>query len=212
MLKELGESMPNLEHFHLIGADRVTQEGVMQVITRTPNLQTLAIEGLSHTFVSGPQISPNSARLTILWQDMTIFAAGLDNQPALHQLTTLSINFPSQNADQFFTSLATLLFNSPLEAFTMWTPGGQLQSNAHLPLQFVTDLTSTHGRRLKKFGMQRIVMDLDVIEVICRTCPNLEQLFIGLAKIDEVSSMITYNQHSQTLNPPRSFLEIIYLV
>lgn len=55
---------------------------------------------------------------------------------------------------------------------------------------FVTDLISAHGPRLKRFSLHRLPISLKALDDVCTGFTRLEQLFIVVEQEDLVSSCL----------------------
>jgi hypothetical protein len=78
--------------------------------------------------------------------------------------------------EDWILDVPALLSSSPLEEFQIYSTGPVFES---LPtVDFWMAIVNTHGSRLTRFSVHRMLIGLDSIEDICRRCPELEELFI----------------------------------
>lgn len=69
-----------------------------------------------------------------------------------------------------------LLSLSPLERFHIYSPGKFFESS---PTDiFWHRLATSHGKRLTRISVHRMLIGLDAINEICKQCTFLEQLFV----------------------------------
>lgn len=79
----------------------------------------------------------------------------------------------------FFDDLRTLLHTAPLTHFQIYS--SEQYADTAASDSFFRELAATHGGRLKRFSIHRMLICLDIVHAICRACVHLEQLFIVVA-------------------------------
>ena len=91
----------------------------------------------------------------------------------------LTLHQQSQSLEPWFDNVMALLAPAPLEVFQMYS----LNTFVAAPVtnRFWRALAATHGSRLKRFAVHRMMIGLDAIRDICEMCVKLEQLFIVIA-------------------------------
>lgn len=82
-----------------------------------------------------------------------------------------------------------LLSASPLERFHVSSLGGEVGGD--LDEEFCASIVAAHGERLRRFSVHRLRASLESVRVICRRCPNLQQLFIVMDHGDMVGTNAT---------------------
>jgi hypothetical protein len=92
---------------------------------------------------------------------------------------TLTLHQQSQSLGPWFNDVMTLLAPAPLEVFQMYSVNTFVA--APVTNRFWRALATTHGNRLKRFAVHRMMIGLDAIRDICEMCVKLEQLFIVIA-------------------------------
>lgn len=90
-----------------------------------------------------------------------------------------------------------LLASSQLEQFHISTAGGHV--GPALSDTFCASLVATHGVRLTRFSVQRMQMSLQAIELICRSCSELQQLFVVVEQRSLVSPIVSRSNTMQAL-------------
>lgn len=96
---------------------------------------------------------------------------------ALRELSTITLTVhPQSPLDAWMNNVLSLLSASPLKDFHIYSPGAFYEST--WTEQFWSQLVTTHGHRLNRFSVHRMLINLTAIEDICRRCPVLQQLFI----------------------------------
>lgn len=158
--------LPKLEHLHLIGCPKVTQNGVMAVIdANITGIISLGLEGLSPQF----DVSALSERC---------FARG-----GLTQLKSFTFALHPGSTDHTWAEGALdLLAQSPLEIFQLYSVGGgadALEAN-----RLCRQLVEAHGHRMTRFSFSRLLLELSSIRSMCEGCPNLTQLFVFISSRD----------------------------
>jgi hypothetical protein len=99
----------------------------------------------------------------------------------------------------WFSEISNMLSSARLQEFQIYTLGGDLNPQRHLPEQFVSQFIQDHGSRLLKFAVHRLRTSLVAVDMICRGCPHLGQLFIVLDEKDLVSPYIPPLKHTPHL-------------
>ncbi|KAG9031474.1 hypothetical protein FRB95_002720 [Tulasnella sp. JGI-2019a] len=208
MMKHIAAHSTKLEQLHLIGTPHVTDAGVAAVVAGSPSLISISFDGGKRISVGSGEKEPpehdsrhgsHSARGKGTQElrslslegvsphfDMKSLSLTIARRQALRHLSTLSITQPSHvSPTDFFPALTSILSMCPLEYFQIWTPGGELgRKGSVLTYDFVQSLVQTHGSRLKKFAVQRMETSLEIVNLVCRGCPALEQLYIVLKYCD----------------------------
>ena len=92
---------------------------------------------------------------------------------------TLTLHQHSQSLGPWFNDVMTLLAPAPLEVIQMYSVNTFVA--APVTNRFWSALVTTHGGRLKRFAVHRMMIGLDAIRDICERCVKLEQLFIVIA-------------------------------
>ncbi len=62
-----------------------------------------------------------------------------------------------------------------------------MTNSMYLDEQFIRRFCDTHGDRLIRFSILRLCISMDMLDLVCRSCANLEQLFIAVNRNDMVS-------------------------
>ena len=116
---------------------------------------------------------------------MADFSRQCRSHDALKNLKFITI---SHNADlhSWGDHLLDVLSTTSLEMFHISSSGGE--ARRALTDDFVEKLITAHGRRLKRFSVQRMYISMSAIEDICRRCHTLEELFVVVEVEDVVSS------------------------
>lgn len=117
--------------------------------------------------------------------------AELDSQArrhnALSRLHSITLTlYVGVDLTAWESQVLALLSLSPLEQFHISTAGGHVGPS--LSDAFCANLLATHGARLTRFSVQRMRMSLQAIELVCRSCPELQQLFV----VVEQRSLVRY--------------------
>lgn len=93
---------------------------------------------------------------------------------------------------RWMTDILNLLSTAPLEVFRIYSTGDLLDATATDYLW--TSLVRTHGHRLKKLSVHRMLISIDSISGICLSCPTLEELFVFIEPHLLVYRFTTYFQ------------------
>ncbi|EGO01171.1 hypothetical protein SERLA73DRAFT_179271 [Serpula lacrymans var. lacrymans S7.3] len=159
MLESIAPSLHHLEHFHITGCPKVTQRGILAVLSSNDHgLLSLGLEGLSQAF------------------DMTSFSRECPHLGSLNRLRTITLTVQQTPLQPWMQGVVNLLSTSPLESFQVYStapfPGASLDD------EFCNDIVTSHGARLTRFSVHRIYIGMSAVRDICSRCPQLEQLFI----------------------------------
>ncbi|KAF5384073.1 hypothetical protein D9615_003422 [Tricholomella constricta] len=138
----------------------VTHRGVWAVLTgNDAGLLGLGLEGVSAHF------------------DMGELSRRCLKTGALARLTSITLTVhPLLPLELWMNDVSTLLSAAPLQNFHIYSTGPFYESPWTEP--FWSQLVATHGHRLLRFSVHRMLISLRAIEEICRRCTALEQLFI----------------------------------
>jgi len=119
---------------------------------------------------------------------MTEFARQCNLSGVLKRLRSITLTVHQQlPMKEWITGVIELLSNSPLELFQIYSTGAFLESPMTDDLW--SRLILTHGKRLIRFSVHRMLISLEAIKTICTQCTNLEQLFIVVEPSSLVSSL-----------------------
>lgn len=103
----------------------------------------------------------------------------------LTNLTSITLTQPSHgNIDTLLSCLLTLLETSKLETFQLYASGAT--TDTAIDVEFIRSLVNQHGTSLKKVAVQRLKASLEVMQLLCSGCPQLEQLFITIDGKEDV--------------------------
>jgi len=160
VLENLAPNLVNLKHLYVTGCPKVTHQGVWAVISSNiSGLLGMGLEGLSPKF------------------DMAKFSQRCIDSKVLVGLRSVTLTVHQQQPlDVWMTNVLNLLSLAPLEIFQIYSTGALFESPPTNP--FWSQLVRTHGLRLKRFSVHRMLISLGAIDDICRHCTSLEQLFI----------------------------------
>ncbi|KAH8102069.1 hypothetical protein BXZ70DRAFT_1016133, partial [Cristinia sonorae] len=170
LLKEIAPHLFNLEELHLLGCHKITHQGLLALVSsNSRGLVSLGAEALSPTF------------------DMSEFSQQCRINGSMRRLTSITLTVgPSTGLSSWGKHVLELLSESPLEMFHISTAGGDV--GRALPHDFVQHLVTIHGRRLRRFSVQRMHISVASVEDICHRCPNLSELFVVL-EMDDVDDL-----------------------
>ncbi|KAH9474448.1 hypothetical protein JR316_0012907 [Psilocybe cubensis] len=184
LLETLAPSLVNLEHLHLTGCPKVTEQGLWALVSSNIHgLLGLGIEGVSPKF------------------NMFNFANKCVSHGSLNHLRSVTLTVHHQLPMKEWISAAVHLVSaSPLELFQIYSTGAFFESPMTDDLW--NQLISTHGRRLIRFSVHRMLISLEAIRSICRFCVNLEQLFIVVEPklLDRLSECLSHAKKLQTIH------------
>jgi hypothetical protein len=129
------------------------------------------------------------------------------NGALLAQLRSITLTVHQQTPlDTWMHSVLSLLSSSPLEIFQIYSTGAFFESPS--TTHFWSQLVSTHGPRLTRFSVHRMLIGLDAIDDICTRCTALEQLFLVVEPASLVSSSLLHYIYTTALttSPPTPFI------
>ncbi|KAH8997913.1 hypothetical protein EDB92DRAFT_1792366 [Lactarius akahatsu] len=161
-LNTVSPHLSRLERLHLVGCQRVTNEGVWSMIrNRTRDLKELSLENLSPNF------------------DMSTLSTACTRAGGLTSLSsfTLTIHL-NWSTGAWMDGAVSLLKVSPL---------GSLNVSVRTPLKvfpetlrdrFCMRIVDQHRDHLIRFSLHGLLLDLASIDHVCLHCSKLEQLFI----------------------------------
>ncbi|KAI0258580.1 hypothetical protein BC834DRAFT_926482 [Gloeopeniophorella convolvens] len=160
LLSLMSEHTPHLEHLHLAGCPKVTNEGVWLMIrNNVKGLQGLSLESFSPIF------------------NMAALHAACARAGGLISLRSFTLTIhPDHSTDAWMSDTASLLAESPLEYFQIYAPRAGTQRA--LADTFCMRIIHQHHEHLVRFSFHRLQLSLDVIERVCTQCTSLEQLFM----------------------------------
>ncbi|KAF9026810.1 hypothetical protein BDZ89DRAFT_987670 [Hymenopellis radicata] len=160
ILAGISKYLCNLDYFYITGCPKITHSGIWSVLSHNETgIRGLGLEGLSSRF------------------DMNALAQLCSKSPVLHTLRSVTLTVHHHLPLKDWTeSVLSLLASSPLEVFQIYSTGAVFESPP--TAQFWRNIVSSHGSRLTRFSVHRMLIGLDSIEDICRRCTRLEQLFI----------------------------------
>lgn len=119
---------------------------------------------------------------------MTEFARQCNSSGVLKRLRSITLTVHQQlPMEEWITGVIDLLSTSPLELFQIYSTGAFLESP--MTDNLWSRLILTHGKRLIRFSVHRMLISLEAIQNICMQCTNLEQLFIVVEPNSLVSSL-----------------------
>lgn len=126
---------------------------------------------------------------------MKLFASQCINSCALKRLRSVTLTVQQQvPMKEWISGVIDLLSLSPLELFQIYSTGAFFESPMTDDLW--NKLISTHGNRLVRFSIHRMLISLEAIQNICVKCGNLEQLFV----VVEPSSLVRRSSFHALLN------------
>jgi hypothetical protein len=112
---------------------------------------------------------------------------------ALRYLRSITLTVDQHTSiKRWTTDVLNLLSSAPLEVFRIYSTGDLLDATATDYLW--TSLVRTHGHRLKKLSVHRMLISIDSISGICLFCPSLEELFVLIEPHFLVYRFTTYFQ------------------
>ncbi|KIY51589.1 hypothetical protein FISHEDRAFT_36872 [Fistulina hepatica ATCC 64428] len=160
LLQTIAPSLIQLEQLHLTGCSRVTHAGVWALLEgNISGLKGLGLEGLSKSF------------------NMSSFVRSCRAKNALSHLESITLTVQQHFELPVWTAdVIDLLSASRLRAFQIYSTGAVFE--AQTTDDFWGGIVATHGPRLTRFSVHRMIISLDAIDSICSQCPILEQLFI----------------------------------
>src|SRR6266446_102876 len=108
---------------------------------------------------------------------MIQFAKQCNSSRVLKRLRSITLTVHQQlSMKDWITGIIDLLSTSPLELFQIYSTDAFFESPMTDGLW--SQLVLTHGKRLTRFSVHRMLISLEAIKTICMQCINLEQLFV----------------------------------
>jgi hypothetical protein len=177
----LAPNLANLRELFLTGCPKVTHRGVWAILSNNAaGIINLGLEGVSPNFVGHyPSYSDHLVlRIIIIHpQDMGGFSQNCTRSGALAKLKSITLTVHQQlPLDIWMKDVLNLLSTAPLEKFQIYSSGPFFESPS--TDHFWSQLVRTHGQRLVRFSVHRMLISLDAINAICVGCTSLEQLFV----------------------------------
>ncbi|PPQ79027.1 hypothetical protein CVT25_002336 [Psilocybe cyanescens] len=184
LLETIAPSLVNLEHLHLTGCPKVTEQGVWAMVSSNiKGLLGLGLEGVSPKF------------------NMTLFANKCISHGTLNLLRSVTLTVHHQlPMKEWIAAVVHLISASPLELFQIYSTGAFFESP--MTDNLWNQLIMTHGKRLVRFSVHRMLISLEAISNICRQCTNLEQLFVVVesTSLDRLSQCLSHAKKLQTVH------------
>ncbi|KIJ91199.1 hypothetical protein K443DRAFT_115368 [Laccaria amethystina LaAM-08-1] len=178
LLEKLAPSLANVTHLNFTGCLKVTHRGVWAIISST-RIRTLQLKGVSVKF------------------DLTTFTDRCMRADALRYLRSITLTVDQHTSiKRWTTDVLNLLSSAPLEVFRIYSTGDLLDATATDYLW--TSLVRTHGHRLKKLSVHRMLISIDSISGICLFCPSLEELFV-LIEPHFLNDLVECLSHAKSL-------------
>ncbi|KAL4253257.1 hypothetical protein ABKN59_004757 [Abortiporus biennis] len=163
LLAEIAPNLVNLEQLYIVGCPKATHDGVRVIVEASQKgLVSLGMEGISPTF------------------DMEHFAKECHAKQTLTRLRSITLTVPitSQSTTAWMRHVELLLSSSSLQHFHISTVGGEVSQE--FDTKFCERIVRVHGNTLRRVSVHRLRMSIEAIDLICRLCPHLQQLFIVL--------------------------------
>jgi len=160
LLESMSQYVSQLEHLHLAGCPRVTNEGVWSMIRdNVRNIKELSLESLSPAF------------------DILSLGGDCAKAGGLTSLRSFTLTIRLKNStDALMNGTELLLRGSSLEVFQIFMHNsGSLAAPAD---QIFVRIIDQHRDHLVRFSFHRPSIGLDVIDHVCTSCSWLEELFI----------------------------------
>lgn len=130
-------------------------------------------------------------------QNMHELARLCSQSPVLHRLRSITLTINQQTPLQtWMADVQQFLAFSPLEVFQIYSTGAFFESP--MTYGFWREIINTHGTRLTRFSVHRMLVGLESIQDICRRCLNLEQLFVVIEQGTLVIPRPPSLDHSRT--------------
>lgn len=178
LLEKLAPSLANVTHLNITSCLKVTHRGVWAVISST-KIRTLELKGVSVKF------------------DLTAFTERCMRADALRYLRSITLTVDQHTPiKRWTTDILNLVSSSPLEVFRIYSTGGLVDATATDVLW--TSMVRTHGHRLKKLSVHRMLTSIDSIFGICSFCPSLEELFV-LIEPHLLNDLVECLSHAKSL-------------
>lgn len=119
---------------------------------------------------------------------MAEFARQCNSSGVLKRLRSITLTVHQQlSMKEWIAGVIDLLSMSPLELFQIYSTGAFFESP--MTDNLWSQLILTHGKRLIRFSVHRMLISLEAIKAICMQCTNLEQLFVVVEPTSLVSSL-----------------------
>ncbi|KIM41347.1 hypothetical protein M413DRAFT_146971 [Hebeloma cylindrosporum] len=183
-LERISPYLANLDILHLAGCPKVTHRGVCAVISSNLNgLIGLGLEGVSPRF------------------DMAEFARQCNSSGVLKRLRSITLTVYQQLVmKEWITGVLDLLGDSPLELFQIYSTGAFFESP--MTDNFWRQLVLTHGKRLTRFSVHRMLISLEAIKTICLQCTRLEQLFVVVepSSLQQLAKSLSFARKLRTIH------------
>ncbi len=107
--------------------------------------------------------------LTDKVQNMHELARLCSQSPVLHRLRSITLTINQQTPLQtWMADVQQFLAFSPLEVFQIYSTGAFFESP--MTYGFWREIINTHGMRLTRFSVHRMLVGLESIQDICRRC------------------------------------------
>ncbi|EJD37719.1 hypothetical protein AURDEDRAFT_173230 [Auricularia subglabra TFB-10046 SS5] len=165
MLRRVAPQLSALEQLHLTGCTRITAACVSEILSASePGIASLRLEGLHFAF------------------DLK----HLSSSPrALRSLQSLTITFIAYHESEVLSlpAVQALLLHTPRLAELNLHPPPPA-TRARLPESFISELVRLHGVRLRKLAINRVILGVDELGLVCGGMPRLQQLYITLLEAD----------------------------
>ncbi|THU80087.1 hypothetical protein K435DRAFT_512047 [Dendrothele bispora CBS 962.96] len=191
LLERLSPHLRSLEHFSITGCPKVTERGIIAVLEKNENgIVGLGLEGLSVKFHM-PTFRSACLQHGFLRRLCTLTLT-VHHQVPLEEWTT-NVNdilsstqlshsesplvHPSSSPSSSSSSSFASVSPPPLESFHIYSPTTFFEPSTSTSL-FFHNLVSVHHATLKKISIHRMLIGMEVIERICRTCEELEELVV----------------------------------
>ncbi|KAJ3561883.1 hypothetical protein NP233_g9923 [Leucocoprinus birnbaumii] len=201
ILIRMAPYLRNLEFFHLTGCPKVTHRGIREVLLGSKRgIQNMGLESVSPR-LDLTQLLPTSVAQPPTLRSihsLTLSIPPLHFIPAQTPASTLSSlippvpmtspahlsyssHLPVQHPTlQAYTSilLNILTHHLPkLQRFQIYSPHMFFEPCLATKELFL-GLVRTHGEKLKRISVHRMLIGLDVIRQICMSCPAMEEFFV----------------------------------
>ncbi|KAG8703946.1 hypothetical protein FRC09_003855 [Ceratobasidium sp. 395] len=168
-LRKMIPSLRGLRRLHLAGCAKITEGSVKEALSdNIVGLRSLALEGCSPYF------------------DMSALSAHCFEHKLLSSLSSISLTLPyckdSIQRDRWISDALLLLHHSPIESFQLYAGGGTTAegelSYASINFESIRGLVDGHSVTLKRIGIQRLIVSVELVHYASCVCPSLEDVFI----------------------------------
>ena len=144
-------------------------------------------------FVGSTSLAIRIKSYTFHPQDLKTFTERCMKADALRYLRSITLTVDQHTSiKRWTTDILNLLSSCPLEVFRIYSTGDLLDAKATKYLW--SSLVRTHGHRLKKLSVHRMLISSDSLFRICLFCPCLEELFVIIEPHLLVYQFTTYFQ------------------